>query len=156
MAINVTYTVYIHIDPNGKRYVGITKRNLEDRWNNGFGYATNKDLRFFDAIREIGWDNFKHETVASGLTKLEAEVLELELINKYNTTDPECGYNIVHPNQKVKNELDNKKWTGYIRASAELGRQLQQIADTEFRSVNNLIVHILTQYVENYATNNKS
>ena len=151
MAINVTYTVYMHIDPSDKRYVGITKRNLEDRWNDGFGYATNKDTRFFDAIREIGWDNFNHEVVASGLTKLEAEILETELIDKYKTTDPEYGYNIVV--NKRKN--DNKNWVGYIRATPELGNKLQLIADKELRSVNNLVTYILTKYVEEYENNNQ-
>ena len=155
MAINTTYTVYTHTDPYGKKYIGITKRNLEDRWKNGLGYATNKDMRFFDAIRTIGWDNFTHETVASGLTKLEAEKLESELIDKYNTTNPEYGYNIFNPKKKENGEIPNKQWVGYIRATAELGQQLQQIADVEFRSVNNLVVHILTQYVENYQRNNK-
>lgn len=151
MAINVTYTVYMHIDPNDKKYVGITKRNLEDRWNDGFGYATNKDTRFFDAIREIGWDNFNHKVVASGLTRLEAEILEAELIEKYKTTDPEYGYNILV--NKRKN--DNKNWVGYIRATSELGSKLQIIADKELRSVNNLITYVLTKYVEEYENNNK-
>lgn len=154
MAINITYTVYMHTDPDGKKYIGITKRNLEDRWKNGLGYATNKDMRFFDAIRTIGWDNFAHETIASGLTKLEAERLESELIDKYDTTNPECGYNIFNPHKKEKGDIPNKQWVGYIRATSELGQQLQQIADVEFRSVNNLVVHILTQYVENYQRNN--
>lgn len=152
MAINVTYTVYIHIDPNDKRYVGITKRNLEDRWNDGFGYATNKDTRFFDAIREIGWENFKHEIVASNLTKLEAEILEAELIEKYKTTNPEYGYNIVKVN---KRKDENKSWIGYIRATPELGDKLQLIADKELRSVNNLMTYILTKYVEEYELNHK-
>ena len=107
MAINTTYTVYTHTDPYGKKYIGITKRNLEDRWKNGLGYATNKDMRFFDAIRTIGWDNFTHETVASGLTKLEAEKLESELIDKYNTTNPEYGYNIFNPKKKENGEIPN-------------------------------------------------
>ena len=32
------YTVYCHIFPNGKRYVGITKQKPEYRWDNGNGY----------------------------------------------------------------------------------------------------------------------
>lgn len=149
MSINVTYTVYMHTDPNNKRYIGITKRNLEDRWNNGLGYATNKDTRFFDAIREIGWDNFNHEVISSGLTKLEAELLETELIEKYKTTNPKYGYNIVV--NKRKN--DSKNWVGYIRATSELGNKLQIIADKELRSVNNLVTYVLTKYVEEYENN---
>ncbi len=152
MAINVTYTVYMHIDPNGKRYVGITKRSLEDRWNDGFGYATNKDTRFFDAIREIGWENFQHEIVKSNLTKIDAEILEAELIEKYKTTDPKYGYNIIKAN---KRKDDNKSWVGYVRATTEIGNKLQLIADKELRSVNNLMTYILVKYIEEYELNHK-
>ena len=34
-----TYSVYEHICPNGKRYIGITSRNPKLRWGkNGIGY----------------------------------------------------------------------------------------------------------------------
>ena len=33
--MNNTYSVYLHIFPNGKVYVGITKFKPEYRWNNG-------------------------------------------------------------------------------------------------------------------------
>lgn len=29
------YKVYIHTLPNGKRYVGITKQDVKDRWRSG-------------------------------------------------------------------------------------------------------------------------
>ena len=29
------YTVYEHIAPNGKKYIGITRRKPEYRWNHG-------------------------------------------------------------------------------------------------------------------------
>lgn len=29
------YKVYMHTCPNGKKYVGITKQNVKDRWQNG-------------------------------------------------------------------------------------------------------------------------
>lgn len=33
------YTVYIHLFPSGKRYVGITGQSLKERWRvNGNGY----------------------------------------------------------------------------------------------------------------------
>lgn len=148
MGVNITYTVYIHIDPDGKRYVGMTKRNAKDRWNNGFGYATNKDQRFFDAIRTIGWDNFAHEIVATNLTKEEAQSMEAELIKKYQTTNPKYGYNIVDGRRNRRSE--GKQWTGTIRATTDLVNQLQDIANNECRTLNNLIVYVLTKYVNQY------
>ena len=34
----MNYFVYIHIFPNGKRYVGLTSQNPERRWGKGIGY----------------------------------------------------------------------------------------------------------------------
>lgn len=75
------YTVYKHTSPSSKVYIGITKLTVEKRWCNGNGY---KDCTlFYNAIKKYGWDNIKHEIVASGLSKDEACKLECELIKKY-------------------------------------------------------------------------
>lgn len=86
------YTVYIHICPNGKKYVGMTgKENPEDRWRRGHGYKNDTD--FYSAIITYGWRNISHEVVAAELSKEDAESLERELIALYQTTNPEYGYN---------------------------------------------------------------
>ena len=85
------YTVYQHIAPNGKIYVGITRKKPEYRWNNGKGYMPNK--HFYNAIKMFGWNNFKHEIVATNLSKKDACQMEQELIEKYDSTNPEKGYN---------------------------------------------------------------
>lgn len=87
------YKVYMHVNKiNGKKYIGLTKKkNPNHRWSNGNGYKPND--HFWDSICLYGWDNFDHIIVADGLTKEEAEQLEIELIAKYNTTDRDCGYN---------------------------------------------------------------
>ena len=46
------------------------------------------------AILAHGWDGFTHEVVADNLNKEEADKLEKELIEKYDTTNPKFGYNI--------------------------------------------------------------
>ena len=39
------YKVYVHINKvNGKRYYGITKQEVEKRWNNGKGYRQAKGI----------------------------------------------------------------------------------------------------------------
>lgn len=83
------YTVYCHTCPNGKKYVGITNRKPEYRWNNGNGYYSQP---FFNAINKYGWHNIKHEILYTGLSKREAERLEVELINEWNTLIP-FGWN---------------------------------------------------------------
>lgn len=84
------FTVYRHISPSGKSYVGITKRNPVVRWNNGKGYAGQP--KFYNAILKYGWDNFKHEILFSGLSKQEAEEKEKELIEQNDSI--ENGYNV--------------------------------------------------------------
>ena len=87
------YTVYMHISPSDKRYIGITKVRVEERWRkNGEGYKTQV---FYRAIEKYGWDNFQHIIIAKGLAKEEAEWLEIELIKEWDTTNREKGYNIV-------------------------------------------------------------
>lgn len=88
-----SWTVYAHISPNGKMYVGITSQKPENRWGNGLNpYRSNS--HFCNAIRKYGWKNFKHEIIASGLTSEEAGHMEQLLIEKLDLTNPEKGYNI--------------------------------------------------------------
>lgn len=87
-----TYCVYCHTNKiNGKRYIGQTCQEPEQRWRNGCGY---KKQVFYNAILLYGWDNFSHEILAEGLTKEEADQLEIQLISEFKTTNPLFGYNI--------------------------------------------------------------
>ena len=85
------YVVYIHKNIlNGKVYVGQTC-NLSERWrNNGKNYFNS--IKFYNAIKKYGWNNFTHEVVYSNLNKQAADKLEKELIHKYNSI--ENGYNL--------------------------------------------------------------
>ncbi len=86
------YTVYKHIAPNGKIYIGQTgQKNPKRRWQRGEGYKPN--AHFYSAIQKYGWDNFEHVIIADGLTKKEADWLEKYLIAFYETTDRTKGYN---------------------------------------------------------------
>ena len=86
------YTVYMHITPNKKRYIGITSQKVEKRWNNGNGYKNNK--YFTRAIEKYGWDNIEHIIISCDLSEKEAKEMEIDLIKKYDTTNPQMGYNI--------------------------------------------------------------
>ena len=86
------YCVYKHTVPNGKVYIGITKRNPLERWENGHGYKDN--IKFFNDIILYGWLNIKHEILFEELTEYEARNKEAELIAKYKSYLNEYGYNV--------------------------------------------------------------
>lgn len=89
---NNNWTVYIHISPSIKYYVGITSQNPKNRWRNGNGY--NYNTHFYNAIQKYGWDNFVHEIFAEHLTKEEACKMETILIEKLKSNNYHYGYNI--------------------------------------------------------------
>lgn len=92
-ALDNKWTVYVHINKvNGKRYVGITSLDLNNRWRNGDGY---KKQVFGRAIAKYGWDNFDHVVLATELTADAANELEQVLISEWKTQDPTYGYNVV-------------------------------------------------------------
>lgn len=87
---NAIWTVYLHTNKiNGKYYVGITSKSVNERWQNGHGYC---GQIFYRAIKKYGWNNFEHEIIAEHLTKDEASEMEKALISKLNST--KNGYNI--------------------------------------------------------------
>ena len=86
-----SFSVYRHIFPSGKSYIGITSLNPNDRWRDGHGYKGCPAIN--NAIKKYGWDNVDHIIMFDNLTKDEACKKEIELIQKYNTLVPN-GYNI--------------------------------------------------------------
>lgn len=89
MVENKTYTVYRHVSPDGKSYVGLTKKNPIERWGyNGNGYH---NQYFNKAIKKYGWDNIKHEILYTNLSLDEACQKEIDCIRKYNSYV--AGYN---------------------------------------------------------------
>lgn len=87
------YKVYAYISPSNKIYIGQTYRTLEKRSGTD-GNAYKKSVRFYNAIKKYGFDNFKRVTLIDGLSKEMADIIETELIKKYNTRDDNFGYNI--------------------------------------------------------------
>ena len=75
-----SYSVYRHIFPTGEAYTGITNGRVEDRWNNGFGYESQR--KFFKRIVAVGWDNIRHEVVETDLDEISARKMEKELISR--------------------------------------------------------------------------
>lgn len=95
------YIVYCHILYDSRKYIGITSQEVKNRWrHDGEGYKTT--IHFYRAIKKYGWNNFKHIILYKNLTKEEAEQKEIELINKYKTTDKMYGFNISKGGNSLK------------------------------------------------------
>lgn len=86
------YKIYVHINKkNKKMYIGQTKLKGIERF--GLDGQRYKGCRkFYNAIKKYGWENFNHIILFENLSKDMADLIEQELIKKYNTTNN--GYNI--------------------------------------------------------------
>lgn len=80
---NLNYTVYVLLFPNGKRYVGMTKQKLNERWSKGNGYKNNKEM--YSDILKYGWDNIDKSEIYTSLSMRQAQEKEMSLIEEYNT-----------------------------------------------------------------------
>lgn len=84
-----SWTVYEHISPSDKVYVGITCQEPKKRWKGGSGYnrRDGHQRKFGNAVQKYGWENIKHNIVAKGLRKEMANFLEQCLIKLYKTME---------------------------------------------------------------------
>lgn len=128
----MSYTVYEHVAPNGKRYIGITRQRPEDRWRGGSGYSS--QTLFYRAIKKYGWGSFTHNIVASGLSQEDAERMEIALIDKHRSNESSYGYNADMgggANRELSMEHREKIGRSHVglRASDETRRKIS-IANT--------------------------
>ena len=86
------WCVYCHTAPDGRRYVGITSRKPQKRWNYGRGYKENS--YFTRAIEKYGWNSFRHEILCEKLTQDGASELEKKFIELFESCDRSKGFNI--------------------------------------------------------------
>ena len=85
------FVVYMHKNlVNGKVYIGQTC-DLSERWR-GSGKNYFNSIKFFNAIKKYGWDSFSHEVLYDNLNQEVADILEKELIEKYDSI--RSGYNL--------------------------------------------------------------
>lgn len=87
------FSVYRHTNLiNGKVYIGITSQIPEKRWGkNGKNYT--ESIKFNNAIKKYGWNNFKHEILYEGLSNKEAISIEESLILYYQKLNK--SYNLI-------------------------------------------------------------
>lgn len=128
---SLNYTVYCHISPSGKRYIGITSKVPEKRWDNGRGY---RGPAFKHAIDKYGWDNIEHIILATGLSQEEAFQMEKDLIEKYQTRDSKYGYNITPGGESHKlSDLGRKNVSEGLKRYYADPKAHQKISDARKR-----------------------
>ena len=73
--------------------------------------------------QKYGWDNIKHEILFDNLTQEEAAQKEIELIQKFNSTDRRFGYNIetggcihYHTDETRKKMSESRKGKAHSKA----------------------------------------
>lgn len=121
-----SFTVYAHVNKiNGKMYVGITKRKVEERWHNGKGYKN--CIAFNNAIKKYGWNNFDHEIIASNLTEEEACNMEKTLIKGFNLQNSNYGYNINNGGKKASLSEETKKKIGDALRGRIISEEVRKI-----------------------------
>lgn len=87
------FLVYIHKLKNDNRvYVGQTNSSIKTRAGSN-GHRYKNCTKFWNAIQKYGWDNFEHIVIKDNLTLKEANLLEAELIKKYDSINH--GFNLV-------------------------------------------------------------
>ena len=123
--------MYTHINKiNGKQYIGITCQTEDQRFRNGQGYKRSK--YFYKAIQKYGWDAFEHIVLYRELSEEEAKAKEIELIAKYDTRNPDKGYNVTPGGEGYSGE-DNPMFGKHH--SDEAKRLLKTITEAEQRSL---------------------
>ena len=125
---NKTYTVYMHLFPNGKVYIGASRQQpISKRWRAGSGYKNQKYL--FSAIERFGWNNIEHIIIQEDLQEEEAKSLEKRLIKQYDSQNPEHGYNTKDGGQvfgEHSEEFLNKLHSRMVGNKYCVGRKLSK------------------------------
>lgn len=117
------YSVYKHIAPDGRVYIGITSQKPEARWQGGNGYKNNS--YFTRAIKKYGWENFNHEILAENLTEDDAKAMEIGLISFYKANERKHGFNISSGGESKKGTKISE-WQKQRISEASKGRKVSQ------------------------------
>lgn len=109
-----TWTVYCHTHvESGRRYVGVTKKTMLQRWNQHVYTASLEKTgwsHFANAIRKYGKEAFSHEILETHSSLDLANEAEIRFIALFETRNPEKGFNFKrggdHAPHPIKNPWD--------------------------------------------------
>ena len=151
ICISVEYAVYYHELPDGRKYVGATT-DIKRRFR-PCEYLSNR--AFHEAIEQIGWSNIKHIVVCEHLTPEQANELEKEYIEKFNSTDPRYGFNVaIGGGVKAKKDIAplwSKKAQKKLIDKNMSKKELAAAIKVNYRQM----VNVMTGYVYNEAVKQK-
>jgi group I intron endonuclease len=129
---NKMYSVYeITNNINGKKYVGITSRTIEERFQEHVSRTKSykRGNRLYVAMRKYGYDNFSVKLLAETSNENDVRLLETEFIIKYNSY--ENGYNcnlgghgFLHIPEEIKAKI----------SKAQIGKQISEEARKKMSS----------------------
>lgn len=85
------HKVYVLQAPDGRVYIGMTGQSISSRCRKSCYIGCPLMEK---AIADFGWESFTISIVADNLSKGAAEMLEKELIAKYDSTNPLNGFNV--------------------------------------------------------------
>ena len=123
---------------NGKIYIGLTTKTLEERIKHHKRDSLRMDTYFYRAIKKYGWEEgFTHEVLYEHLTQNEAEKMEIELIKQYNSTNKNFGYNHAHggnysgtpteeTKQKIREKLKGQKLSEETKKKMSISRSREK------------------------------
>lgn len=121
----VEYRVYMLVFPNEKVYIGVTSKAPSLRWKRGKGYCYNEVM--YDDILLFGWDSIVKKIVFRTQDETEAYEKERELIEEYDSTNPNKGYN--HGYKGINNSnVDLSDESRRKIGSSLKGRKMSDIA----------------------------
>ncbi len=79
---------------NEKVYIGLTTTSLKTRWQSHKGSVKSNPRPLYRAMRKYGIENFTIEVIDETDSMEKLAELERSYIKKYNSRDPQFGYNL--------------------------------------------------------------
>ena len=131
---NKTFIVYKYtLKGTDKAYIGQTCLTIKERAGSQ-GQHYKHCIKFYNAIKKFGWDNFECEILADNLTLEEANELEDKYILQYNSI--ENGFNL---NRGGRNHLWTEEQRQQMRERA-LGEKILIMGNHVLKKQNEKLV----------------
>lgn len=87
--------IYMHVSRiTGKKYIGLTSRSWEQRWQEHIALAKTSDSHFHRAIAAYGENDWDHIILTTIETCEQALESERQFILEHRSFEPEVGYNL--------------------------------------------------------------
>ena len=113
--MGIRWTIYCHIHiESGRRYIGLTKKTMMQRWNQHVFMASRKRgkgcAHFWAAIKKYGKDVFSHEVLEVCETLEVANLAESKWIDHFNSRDPQFGFNLAPGGEHRPHSIRKNPW----------------------------------------------